>query len=398
MKILSFHLRLIFTILFAVSIPCFSSNVGISSIEQPVNLVDHSDPTRIPLGPVAVICNYGYGIHYKIFESRPSPQGAMLWKNGSELDQNLAAVFGISIEIPDSTQILVEPSTLRLKAWKPPAYSPYTKEQVLCATIWCLIRSSGGSPENPLELKIVTEAPEDKMLEKKYSGKYISHPGKDENSPITTEVGGTTIEEDARGISWVVLPDTKADKTFKPLSPAMIICGYGQETDKSWMLLPIWGNGEKPDDFLELNHYTANMLYSAWYPDGLRNANAFIDSSRSGNLALIRNEKSIELRLGYQYGKPEVLAANIFALIIAQQPTEDRPLIVSFMSEKWNLEKLSEFKNAAGWVGIKSEHHKHHEFRCEFAWDAKNSKLVKGSIPYVTTDNKSYTSLLKHQE
>jgi hypothetical protein len=145
-------------------VPCLATSVGISTVEQPVNLVSHSDPTRIPLGRVGVMSNYDYGIHYKIVESRPSPQGGMKWKNGSELDQNLAAVFGISMEISDSSQILLAPVTLRLNAWKPPAYSPYTKEQVLAATIWCLIRSTGSSPERPLELKVVTESEDDKLL------------------------------------------------------------------------------------------------------------------------------------------------------------------------------------------------------------------------------------------
>jgi len=393
-----FHLITIF--LLAGSLPCLSSNVAISSIEQPVNLVSHSDPTKIPLGPVAVLNNYGYGIHYKIFESRPSPQGAMLWKNGSELDQNLAAVFGISIEIPDSTQILIEPATLHLKAWKPPAYSPYTKEQVLCATIWCMIRSSGGSPKNPLELKIVAEAPEDKWLEKKYSGKYTSHPDEDKNSPITTEVGGTTIEEDTRGISWVILPGTKADKAFKPLSPALIICGYGEQPDKTWQLLPIWGNGQNPNDFLILNEYSANMLYSAWYPKGIQNANSFSDLPRAGDLSVIHNEKSIEIRMGHQYAEPGPVAANIYALVLAQQPTEDKPLIITFLLENKMLEKFSEFRKAPGWVETdnSSKHSSSYELKCEFVWDAKNSKVIKGSIPYVTTNHKNWTSLLTPNE
>lgn len=388
MKTVSPTIPLLFSILFACSLPCLSSNVSISSIEQPVNLVAHSDPTRIPLGPVPVINNYGYGIHYKIFESRPCPQGAMLWKNGSELDQNLAVVFGISIDIPDSTQILVEPSTLHLKAWKPPAYSPYTKEQVLCATIWCLIRSSGGSEKNPLELKIVAEAPEDKWLEKKYSGKYTSYPGEDKNSPITTEVGGTTIEEDARGISWVVLPGTKADKAFKPLSPCLIICGIGEEPGKAWQLLPIWGNGEKPDDFLDMNEYSANMVYSAWYSKGLRNANAFSDLPRAGDLSVIQNDKSIEIRMGYQYAAPEAVAANIYALVLSQQPTEDKPLTIRFLLEDEMIEKYADFRKSDGWneTHNRSEHSSSYEFKCEFVWDSKNRKLIKGSIPCVTLE------------
>jgi hypothetical protein len=380
--------------LLSSSIPCFATSVGVATIEQPVNLVSHSDPTRIPLGRVGVISNHGYGIHYKIVESRPSPQGAMKWKNGSELDQNLASVFGISLEIPDSTQILIEPATLRLNAWKPPAYSPYTKEQVLAATIWCLIRSTGSSPERPFELKVVAESADDKILEKKYSGKYSGHPDKDTKIAPTSNVGGTIIEEDARGIAWVVLPGATKDESFKPLSPALIICERSGEGDPGWHVMPIWGNGEKPADFLELNHYSANMLYSAWDVEGLRNANSFINQHGVGNLNVTHNETSTEVDLGYQYTTQESLAANIFALILAQQPTEKNSLVVSFWLEETQVEKYSEFRKASGWKEIKPDPNRraYYELTCEFVWDAKNSKLIKGSLPCVTTDSKTWIS------
>ena len=274
----------------------------------------------------------------------------MKWKNGSELDQNLATVFGISLEIPDSTQILVEPATLRLNTWKPPAYSPYTKEQVLAATIWCLIRSVGSSPERPLELQIVAEAEEDKLLETKYSGKYFSHPDEDKKIAATSSVGGAVIEEDARGIAWVVLPKATKDKLFKPLTPAMIITENFGEGDPGWHVMPIWGNGEKPADFLELNHYSANMLYSAWDIEGLRNANTFINQAGVGNLRVAHQESSTEVTMGYQYVTQESLAANIFALILAQQPTEKHPLVVSFGLEESQLVKYPEFRKASGWA------------------------------------------------
>ncbi len=396
MKKLPLPVYLIAVSLLSCFIPCFASSVGVSTIEQPVNLVTHSDPTRIPLGRVAVINNHGYGIHYKIVESRPSPQGAMKWKNGSELDQNLAAVFGISLEIPDSTQILVEPATLRLNAWKPPAYSPYTKEQVLAATIWCLIRRSGSSPKSPLELRVVAEAEEDKLLESKYSGKYFSHPDEDKKIAATSNVGGAIIEEDARGIAWVVLPGATKDISFTPLSPALIISENLGDTDHGWHLLPVWGNGERPADFLELNHYSANMLYSAWYSDGLQNANTFIKQVEVGNLRVAHPETSTEVRLGYQYVTQESLAANIFALILAQQPTEEHPLVVSFALEESKLEKYPEFRKASGWKEIKPDpnHHVYYELKCEFVWDAKTSKLSKGSIPCVTSYNKEWVTIV----
>ncbi|MES2981665.1 MAG: hypothetical protein V4727_05065 [Verrucomicrobiota bacterium] len=388
-------------ILLSGFVPCFATSVAISTIEQPVNLVSHSDPTRIPLGRVGVLSNYDYGIHYKIVESRPSPQGAMKWKNGSELDQNLATVFGISLEIPDSSQILVAPITIRLNAWKPPAYSPYTKEQVLSATIWCLIRNTGSSPERPLELQVVTESENDKLLESKYSGKYISHPGKDKKIAATTNVGGTTIEEDARGIAWVTLPGTKVDKSFQPLTPAMIITENIGDGDTGWYIMPVWGNGENPEDFLKLNSYSVNMIYSAWSVKGLQNANSSsVHQGGSKDLAVTHHETSTEVNLSYQYGAEESLAANIFALILAQQPTEKHPLIVSFAMEDRQLEKYPGFRKAIGWKESKPHpsNPNYNQLKCEFVWDAKTSKLIKGSIPCVTTDDKKWVQLVTQPE
>jgi hypothetical protein len=400
MKKLILPIYLVAAILLSGFTPCSATSVGISTVEQPVNLVAHSDPTRIPLGRVGVISNYDYGIHYKIVESRPSPQGAMKWKNGSELDQNLAAVFGISMEISDSSQILVAPVTLRLNAWKPLAYSPYTKEQVLAATIWCLIRNTASSPERPLELKVVTESEDDKLLEVKYSGKYINQPDEDKNITATKNIGGTTIEEDARGIAWVILPGTKADKLFKPLSPALIVTENIGDGDTGWYIMPVWGNGENPEDFLELNNYSANMIYSAWGIEGLRNANTFINQPGAGSLRVAHNETSTEVDMGYRYGAHESLAANIFALILAQQPTAKHPLIVSFGMENSQLEKFSAFRKATGWVESKPipSNPNYNELKCEFVWDSKTSKLTKGSIPCVTTDKKKWIQLVTPSE
>ena len=321
-------------------------------------------------------------------------------ENGSELDQNLATVFGISLEIPDSTQILVEPVTLHLNAWKPPAYSPYTKEQVLAATIWCLIRSSGSSPDHPLELRVVAESENDKLLEKKYSGKYISDPDEDKKIAATTNIGGTTIEEDARGIAWVILPGTKVDKSFKTLSPALIISENLGDGDSGWHIMPVWGNGENPEEFLKLNQYSANMIYSAWSTEGLQNANTFINRNGSQSFDLENTETSTDVKMSYQYGEPESLAANIFALILAQQPTEKHPLIVSFWLEESGLKEYSAFRKAAGWVESKPHPSNPNltQLKCEFVWDPKTNKLIKGSLPLITANKKTWIELVTPSE
>lgn len=113
-----------------------ATQVGLSTIEQPVNLGAESDPARIPLGAVATESNYDYGLSEVITAPRPSLHGAMEWKSGIELNQNLASVFGIEL---DGLGLGIQPNAavIRLRNFAKPAYSPYTKDQVLAATIHC---------------------------------------------------------------------------------------------------------------------------------------------------------------------------------------------------------------------------------------------------------------------
>ena len=203
-----------------------ATNVGLTTVEQPVNLGTGSDPTRIPLGMVGVISNYNYGIHRFIGEARVFPDGAMKWDGGTELDQNLASVFGISVNPEDSTNVPGMPVILNVKSWKTPAYSPYTKDQVLAATVWCVVRSAGGTPKRPLEIRVVAEGKEDKQLEAKYSGKYVSRPdsGGEEVPPV--KVAGTMLEEDARGIAWVTFPGVARKDDFQPPKSGFAILEY----------------------------------------------------------------------------------------------------------------------------------------------------------------------------
>ena len=79
-----------------LALPLHATNAGLGTVDQPVNLGAQADPSRIPLGPVAVESNYNYGLGPAISAPRPSLHGAMEWEKGSILDQNLASVFGIT--------------------------------------------------------------------------------------------------------------------------------------------------------------------------------------------------------------------------------------------------------------------------------------------------------------
>lgn len=363
----------------------FATAVGITLVEQPVNLGTRSNPAKIPLGRVAVINNHNYGIHQMIGEARPCPDGAMRWEGGSELDQNLASVFGISVETEDPTQITKFPVILRMKPWKPPGYSPYTKDQVLAATLWCLLRSAGGTPETPLDVRVVAEGPDDKSLEEKYSAKYVTLPDKDGIKVPPVEVPGTVIEEDGRGIAWVVFPAVTLQGPPVSTSPGMIITKVEGDCDPGWYLLPVWGNGNDGNDLFRLNFWSAIMCYSSCRPRGVREANSFLSEGGVNDFRIDREEGSELVSIHYPRVNQTTLAANILALVVSAQPTEDRKLTVSFRFEESVLADYSAFRGAAGWKETKQDgpHNRSTVLECDFIWDAAAGKLVTGSVPLV---------------
>ncbi len=375
-----------------VPVTCLATSVGTGTVEQPVNLGTKSDPARIPLGGVGVISNYNYGIHKMIGEARACPDGAMRWESGSELDQNLASVFGISVEAEDPTQISAFPIILRVKPWKSPGYSPYTKEQVLAATLWCLLRSAGGTPETPLDVRVVAEGPDDKALEAKYTGKYVTRPSKDGNEVPLVKVAGTVIEEDARGIAWVLFPDVTQKGPPVPSSPGMIILEAGGDGDPGWHLLPVWGNGSDESDFLRLNSWSAVMCYSSWHSRGTREANSFLDAGGANTFDVHHAENGDSVMIGLPRVSQATLAADILALVIATQPTDARPLTVAIRLEEYGLASYPAFRIADGWKETKHDPH-NVTLECQFVWDAVANKLTKGSVPLVQLERRDWITL-----
>ena len=364
---------------------CLATAVGTGTIEQPVNLGPNSDPGRIPLGAVGTISNHNYGIHHVIGEPRPCPDGSMRWKGGTELDQNLASVFGISVEPEDSTSVPGAPVTLRMKPWKPPGYSPYTREQVLVATLWCLLRSSGGTPERPLEVRVVAEGRADRPLEKKYSGKYITRPGEDEKEVPPPKVPGAIIEEDGRGIAWVVFPEVKKKAPAAAAPPTMILSEMGGEIDTGdgmWDLLPVWGNGSGQGVPLHLSSWSASMSYSCYHSHGRGEANAFLTSQAILYFDVHREDTGDSVAIGHPFVPQAMLAAEILALAVAAQPTEKRPLKVAIWVEERGLARYPAFRGAPDWKEIRRDEH-NIVLECEFVWDPAARKLIKGSVPLV---------------
>lgn len=368
---------------------CQATSVSAGTIEQPVNLGPKSDPSRIPLGRVGVVSNHGYGIHAFICEAHPFPDGAMIWDGGTELDRNLASVSGISVEVKDSTQILADPVTLRVRAWKPPAYSPYSKDQVVAATVWCLIRSTYSTPEAPLDLRVIAEGADDKPLEARYSGKYIANPGKDDKPVPPVKVPGTLIEEDARGISWVVFPDEKRKAPSPSPTPGMIILEAGGESDAGWSLLPVWGTAWDKDEHLRLNA-SVMKLYSAWsQSSGIGNANSFTAEGGANKISAVHKESGDTVDIAYPGVRQETLASYILSLILSSQPTTERKLTVTFLLEDSQLGAYPAFRASKEWKHTTKVPNVN-SFECSFVWDPKTKKLLKGSVPLVHLESSSW--------
>ncbi|MGB0775127.1 MAG: hypothetical protein ACPGUY_04730 [Akkermansiaceae bacterium] len=215
-----------------------ASNVSLGTIEQPINLVAHSDPSAIPLGSVIHEANYNYGIHQLITAPRPCRHGSMEWSGGTELNQNLANVFGILVEPTDGTNVPYAPVNIRIKAWKKPAYSPYSKEQVLQATLHCLLRSTGATPKHPLQIKIIAEDKADLAWAKQYEKNYINKPNSTKEPITPTKISGTTLTTDHRGITYVHFDGVKPLPADKKQQPLMIASGmFGADGFTVWTLL-----------------------------------------------------------------------------------------------------------------------------------------------------------------
>jgi hypothetical protein len=367
---------------------CPATNVGLGTIEQPVNLGAESDPARIPLGAVATESNYSYGRGPVITAPRPSMHGAMEWKSGSELDQNLASVFGIEV---DNHDLPHSPATIHLKARPAPPYSPYTKDQVLAATIHCLLRSNSGRPKSPIQLKFTVDSPDDQPLAEKYGKDYINAPDNFDDPPVeATTVPGTKLETDRLGITWVVFPEVKSTAAKPPRRPVMIPFRLGGESgpeDPTWQLLPVWtGTSFTREQSLEILGRPYPLFYDCFQPGNgvVQDSNALFSSEPRGSIyqfEVTATGESTDARLVYPDTSGETLAATILALVVSSQPTEDRPLNVTLITQNDSPPAWFEsFKTCPEWETAHSQGSKV-TLTCSFAWDPETAALSQGAVP-----------------
>lgn len=360
-----------------------ATNVGLSTIEQPVNLGERSDPSRIPLGSVATESNYHYGRGPVITSPRPCLYGGMPCQSGVELNQNLASVFGIELndhDLPES------PAVIRLRGFVKPAYSPYSKEQVLAATIHCILRSNRGTPERPIQLEITADVPEDKVLAEKFAGKYINAPNQPGDPPVEpTPVPGTRLETDTRGITWVVFGEGKKDVPPPVLIPFRLGGDSGPDSP-TWELLPVWSSGLASD--LEPLGRPYPLFYDCFKPgSGMGpETNAIFAAKPAGSIDefdVSEDESGMIARFVHPQANSLNLSATVLALVASVQPTERRPLTVRLETLLENSDSWREsFQTCPGWeVKPHADLSDRIVLSCVFFMDPATAALKRGAVP-----------------
>jgi type II secretion system protein G len=360
-----------------------ATNVAVSLVEQPVNLGAFADPASIPLGPVAVECNYNYGLHAVISKPRPCQFGSMDWKEGTALDQNLAHVFGIMVEPEDSTTVPGKPVKLHVKAWPAPAYSPYTREQVMAATLHCLLRATNATPKFPLQIQVACDNPADKSWADKFAGDYVRLADSDGQPVQPTPVPGCRVETDRLGISRVIFLDVTKTAATPARPPVLIPFRPHDESDEKWILLPVWPG----DTFIEpLNvlgrPYT--LYYDLFNPadSGSPQVNALFEGSSSLNWSIHESPTESTAHLDFGIVDSANLAAFLHAVVFSVQPSAAKPLAITLRSHSNPPDYFQNCLDAGGWtLGTRGGDT---AVTGTFVLDANTNKLIKGSIPGLT--------------
>ncbi len=368
----------------AVLTQTYATNVGLGTIEQPINLVTKSDPASIPLGAVIYESNYNYGVHPVISAARPCRHGAMVWKGGSELNQNLASVFGIFVEPKDPSNVPYDPVVIRVKAWKKPAYSPYSKEQVLAATLHCLLRSVGASKKHPLRIEVVAEDTEDAAWAKKYTRLYINMDEEYKRLSTPTPVPGTRLETDHFGVTHVVFTkNTTKPKLAKPDVMIASRLGGENESEGTCVMIPVWTGFTKQETKLSAAVLPCGLYYDLFNPgSSLRaDANVLPSSDRYFRMGHGAAGNTNEVFLDVGGVTEHDLAAALYGIILTTQPTAEKPLQITLRPTSWEHDKLTTFVTANGWK--KEQYGGSAAISCQFIIDPKNGKLTRGSLPQI---------------
>lgn len=396
---------LILFCLFAAISPVHGTNPGFGFLPQPINTGPNADPARIPLGPVPYYSNYGYGSTDVIHMSRKADHGGHAPDDGPDNEQNLAAAYGISIEPFDSTQFPIYPAILHVKAGAPPKSCPYTKEQVLIATIHCLLNYHG-TKSRPIILRIEPEDAKDAHL-LRYEGRYITGGDSKDEPVIKSRIPGSWIETSTSGIESVVFAPhlcqrTKTAGTPQPGFTPLLLGEYDGSGPGCW-LVPTWPGAAWKEPANRLTFLPSSLVYQVYNGNGTEftKANSLVAGSDFQTIAISGvkwNDSAQASKVAFD-AEPidelrdwfaDTLSVTCQALVFSTRPVSSRPLTVAFSVPNEAAGLLKDFTTAPGWNHDPDETRT--SFRCTFVCDPKTSKPTSGSIPGGTLEGLQFKS------
>jgi len=357
--------------------PAPATQVSTGLVEQLLFLGDASRADRIPLAPAVFHANYNYGMYPVIFEPRPCLHGHLTVDGQPFHEQNLAVLYGVTAEFADETQLPGSTLTLRLRKRTPPAKSPYTLEQIVAASIQCVINQEGSLHEKrPLTVTIQGDGMATPDWAAKYATAYFHTGTPGEQSWQMAHVPGLRVEKCPRGDRAIVFEDGDAGSASpdhrQPVFIPYMTVGDARDDHRIWFV-PVWpGDGWKEP----LNILTRPLLpyYERWTGGiGGRTAETVAVAHQTPPgfphhtgpaIHVDRRESGTHVELLVGRLDPDPLAGFIAGCVLTELPAAGQPLTITLRD--------SLPAEATGWQDGKS---------CKFVIDPETLTLTHGTIP-----------------
>jgi hypothetical protein len=357
--------------------------VGTGLVYQPVYLGEASRPDRVPLAPVICNSNHGYGSDGLIFEPRPCYHGSFLDQGTAVLDQSLPSLFGISAEFSDTTQLGGCTMTIRLRPGRPPANAPYTQEQILAASLQCVLFRATGVPESaPFTVVIQGEGMPTPDWAAKYAKPYFSEeiPDSTDRKPIV--LPGLRNITDHHGVGYIIFEGVPENPKIPERGPTFVPFQNEGESggDDDTPLIPVWP-GDTWRDPLNVIPIPYLPYFERWHGSlsGRTNESVSVPHltppnpiTRRWNLEVDRSNQRVDVSLRQTQLSPKDLAVFIFACVATELPTPQKPLKISLDNVAIPEDYQALLQQDPSWTDGSS---------CEFVIDPTTLALTKGSVP-----------------
>lgn len=288
----------------------------------------------------------------------------------------------------DSTGTTHAPVVVHVRKQTKPAYSPYSKEQVVLATLRCLLDTVRATPQEPLTIKVVTEDPADNALQR-FSGDYLTKPVEDDDFEETPLPGCISVV-DRNGIREIIfVPVADAPDPQAAPRPVWMPFPIEGDVDPELTLLPAWTGNRLETDRLDVLGCPWPVVQDRYNPSiGNPDGNLLtrqkllqsLQATRSGDQVALE----VRMNLAEDWNLADGMSLLCWAAVLSEHPTDAKPLEVTLRMgtnmdprfQAWVAESGWEQVEVAGDVGI----------RTTFVWDPETGSLTKGTIPKFRID------------